>query len=262
MEKLFFKNTVLIVLVHLLTFTLNAQINEPGLITDRPDQTESSAIVPVSKVQIETGMVLENDQSDLIKQKSFVYNSTLLRYGVFSNFELRLGLEYAKDRFILNDSATIASGFSPLYTGFKIKISEEDKWLPEIAFLGGFVMPFTAGKDYKPSYSAANLRFAFSHTLSEMFSIGYNLGMEYDGESAIPGYFYSVAIGIGISEKIGMFIESYGIIYEEGNAEHLTDFGFTYLLLPGFQIDISAGKGINENATDYFFGMGLSYLFR
>ncbi len=238
-----------------------AQDETPELITDRPDQTESSAVVPLGSLQIETGFLMENRETDFFNLNSFAYNTTLLRYGLRENFELRLGLEYLGEEVEVKsaDSSYSFSGLSPVYTGFKVKIADEDGWKPEIAFLGGLVLPFTANEDFKPEYTAANIRFAFAHTLSDRLSIGYNLGAEWDGESAVPGYFYSLALGIGITDKIGMFAESYGLITEEGEAEHLVDAGITYLLLPNLQLDISGGLGMNEEAIDNFISFGLSY---
>ena len=244
----------------LITFTVKAQETVPKLITDRPDQTESSTVVPFRSLQIETGFVMENDESTISKHTSFAYNTTLLRYGLFENMELRLGLEYLGEKIIYKniDLQDTYSGISPLYLGFKTKIAEENGWMPEIAFLGAMVLPFTADKEYKPSYPAANMRFSFAHTLSDRFSLGYNLGAEWDGESVIPSYFYSIALGIGITDKLGMFIESYGLILEEGKGEHLLDMGFTYLIKPNIQLDISGGIGLNDETINNFISAGLS----
>ncbi|MBU1369122.1 MAG: transporter [Bacteroidetes bacterium] len=255
--------TKLILALIIISGYIQAQNMVPELITDRPDQTESSVVVPLRSLQIETGFVLENDETDLIKQKSFTYNTTLLRFGLLKNLELRLGLEYLGEKVEIkkNDTLNSFSGLSPIYTGFKVKIADEDGWKPEIAFLGGLVLPFTANDDFKPEYSAATVRFAFSHTLSERFSLGYNLGAEWGGVTAIPGYFYSIAIGFGLAENLGLFVESYGLIPEEGVSEHLIDAGFTYLIIPNFQIDISGGIGLNNNAIDNFISLGFTYRF-
>jgi len=239
---------------------INAQNEVPELITDRPDQTESSVVLPHKSLQIETGFVMESSQTDLSSQQSFAYNSTLLRYGLLKNFELRLGLEYlgGKVKIKNTDTTNTFSGLSPLYAGFKVKIADEDGWKPEIAFLGGLVLPFTSDKNFKPEYSAADIRFAFSHTISDRFSIGYNLGAEWDGETAIPEYFYSISLAAGITDDLGAFIESYGWLPEDGESEHLLDAGFTYLILPNFQFDISAGIGV-QNSIDNFISFGLTY---
>lgn len=250
-------------ILFLITFSLiaKAQNETPELITDRPDQTESSAVVPHKSLQIETGFVMKNKETDFIVQRSYEYNTTILRYGLLKNMELRLGMEYLGDKVSNKKSDTTNNvlGLSPIYTGFKIKIAEEEGWKPEIAFLGGLVLPFTADKEYKPDYSATNIRFLFANTLSDRFSIGYNLGAEWDGETAATGYFYSLSLGIGLTDKLGMFVEGYGLLPEEGDSESLFDAGFTYLVFPNFQLDLSGGIGLNDNAIDNFLSFGLTY---
>ena len=250
----------LFTLIILFSLSLNAQEKIADLVTDRPDQTESSSVVPHRSLQIESGFLLENKNGDAFDEKNLAYNSTLLRYGLLENFELRLGMEYLgyKQIFPDTDEENTALGLSPLYAGFKVAITEEKGWIPEIAFLGGMVLPFTADDNFKPKHAAANMRFSVAHTLSDRFSLGYNLGVEWDGESAEPGYFYSLALGIGLLDKLGMYVESFGLISENG-AEHLVDGGFTYLLFPNFQLDISGGLGLNDEAIDNYVSIGFSY---
>jgi len=242
--------------------TARAQNEPPELITDRPDQTESAATVPHRSLQIETGFVMAKDETDQFKNWAFAYNTTLLRYGLLENFELRLGSEYLgeKMKYKQTDVTTSSSGLGPLYTGFKVKIHEEEGWKPEVALLGGLLLPFTASEDFKPEHTGGGLRFAFSHTLSDRLSLGYNLGAEWFGETAIPTYFYSVSLGAGISDGLGVFIESFGLIPEEGEAGHMLDAGLTFLLLPNFQLDASGGFGIH-NSIDHFISLGLTYRF-
>jgi hypothetical protein len=244
-------------------FAGRAQNVFPDLITDRPDQTESSTVVPLKSLQIESGFVLENNSNDYANEKSYTINSTLFRYGIMENFELRLGLEFLKNSIELknSDSTSAISGLGPLYTGFKLQICDEELYLPEIAFLGGLILPLTANKNFNLKYSGSAFRFSLSHTISGSTSVGYNLGVEWDGESSIPIYFYSLAIGIDISDKLGMFIESFGMLPEDGNSENLIDGGFTYLLSSSFQIDVSGGFGINDSAINNFISFGLSLRF-
>jgi hypothetical protein len=252
--------TFLIVILILSSIVCEAQDPIPALITDRPDQTESSAIVPYRSLQIETGSLMEKNGTNLSEQKAFAYNTTLFRYGLLDNFELRLGMDYlrGKEHIKNTDTTYTFAGLSPVYTGFKVKIAEEEGWKPEIAFLGGMLFPFTAGEHFKLSHPAANMRFAFAHTLSDRFSLGYNLGAEWNGESAQPGFYYSVSLGTGISDYLGMFIESYGLVRGKGDAEHLLDAGVTFLLLPNLQLDMSGGIGIHD-AADNFVNFGVSY---
>lgn len=252
----------LILVLCIFSFTLiKAQETTPELITDRPDQTESSAVVPHKSLQIETGFIWSNDANDAFKQTNTTYNSTLLRYGLLKNFELRLGMEYNKE--LLEDKLTNVEnsikGISPLHVGFKINITEEKGLMPEMAILGGLNMPFTANEDFKTDYTGIVIRFAFTHTLSDRFSFAYNLGTEWDGDSAIPGYFYSAVLGASLADRFGLFAEFYGTFYENNSQEHLFNAGVTFLVIPNLQLDVSAGLGLNENALDNFISAGLSY---
>jgi hypothetical protein len=246
----------------LLTVWLPAwsQSEVPELVTDRPDQTESSGVVPLRTLQIETGLVMTVDRNDQTQFRRFTYNSTLLRYGLLENFELRAGLEYLseKEKMLENGDQSALTGFSPIYLGFKTRITEERGWIPEIAFLGGLSLSFTAKKEFRALHPAAIMRFAFTHTLTDRFSFGYNLGAEWEGESG-PGYFYSAVLGIGLTETLGMFVEPFGILATENVNEHLLDAGLTWLVLPNLQLDLSGGVGLNEAASDYFISVGLSY---
>lgn len=230
-----------------------AQTETRDLVTDRPDQTESSITVPHKSLQIETGFVKETQGNTT----GLAYNTTLLRYGLLENLELRFGLEYLGEK---NDQTNIDySGLSPLYAGFKINVRKEDGWKPEVAFLGAIAMPFTADDAFKPKDVAANMHFALSHTLSDRFSLGYNIGIEWDGDNATPSYPYSLALGISLIDKLGMYIEGFGAFMENNNTELLTDGGFTYLILPNFQADISGGIGLTDNAIDNYLSIGLTY---
>lgn len=250
----------LLLLIVLLLF-VNNLFAQQELVTDRPDQTESSVTVPFKSLQIETGFLLESTKSDIYEVKDFAYNSTLLRYGLLENFEMRVGLEYLGSQVtgIGIDTSYNSSGMSPLYLGLKLMVREEDGIFPEIAFIGGLDFSQTANKDFASDYSAPSFRFAFSHTLSERFSIGYNIGAEWDGFTANPGYYYSFVLGAGITDNIGGFLEVYGTVPEKSTGTHLLDGGLTWLVTPVFQMDVSGGLGLNDNAIDSFISVGLTY---
>lgn len=58
--------------------------------TDRPDQTETPALVPRGMFQMENGFSFEDAGNG---NESIVAPSSLLKYGLNDNFELRLILE-------------------------------------------------------------------------------------------------------------------------------------------------------------------------
>jgi hypothetical protein len=70
------------------SFVANAQIE-----TDRPDFTESPNTVPKGALQVETGFIFENDKIENLggsfEYQNMTVNTTLLRFGLQENFELR-----------------------------------------------------------------------------------------------------------------------------------------------------------------------------
>ena len=73
---------------------LQAQDTPPSqraLITDRPDATEAPSVVPAGFLQVETGGFYESFNENNVTFERNVFNTTLLRYGILSNLELRVG---------------------------------------------------------------------------------------------------------------------------------------------------------------------------
>lgn len=252
---------LLLICLFVLSFFALAQSDYSEMVTDRPDQTESAQVVPMKSLQIETGFVRERYKIGEASYVDYAFNSTLLRYGLLKKLELRLGLEYLGSRIedIQSNESDLKNGLGALLTGIKYKILEEDGLKPGLALLGNLAFPFTSKEEFKSDHTAAGLRLALSQSLSDRFALGYNLGGEWDGDSDVTAWFYSISLGIGLSDKLGMFIESYGLIPNRDEAVHLVNAGFTYAILPNLQADISAGLGLNDTAIDNFIGFGLSY---
>lgn len=250
-----------LMLVLLLSIYTNAKIISQELITDRPDQTESSSVVPVKHLQIETGAIYEKHKSAQIDFTNITYNTSLLRFGLLETLELRVGLEYLSAESYEKewDWTTGDNGFGPLQIGFKIFIAGEDGLLPEMAFIGALDLPITANKEFKSDYPAPAMIFCMTHTLSQAVSFGYNFGAEWDGGSASPNYIYSSVIGISINESLGIFVETYGSFNDAQPADNKFDVGATYKLMNNLQLDISSGIGLSSNSPDYFFAGGFSY---
>ena len=253
--------TKLVLFFLVATVLAKAQDTPSELVTDRPDQSESAKVVPLKALQIETGLILETYDAEYITIKNTTYNTTLLRYGLLEDFELRLGLSYvSQERTYTNgiDKVT-SSGMSPLHTGFKVELFEEKGWLPQLAFLGSLLVPATAAEAFKPDYLAPGMRFAFAHTLTDQLSLGYNLGAEWDGDSAAPYYFYSLVVGIGVGDHMALFLETYGYKPDGEQIQPLVDAGLTFLLRNNLQFDISGGLGLKDNVPDNFLSVGLTY---
>ena len=62
------------------------------LITDRPDQTESAVVVGEKKIQIESGILNQENSGG---EKNLSIPTNLFRYGISEKIELRLNLEHS-----------------------------------------------------------------------------------------------------------------------------------------------------------------------
>ena len=63
---------------------------------------------------------------------------------------------------------------------------------------------------------------------------------------------------IGISDKLGAYIELYGDLPENSKANHLWDAGLTYLFSNNFQFDVLAGTSLTKG-QDLMVGAGISF---
>jgi hypothetical protein len=241
-----------ILIMGLIVSTSNyAQTLEP-IQADRPDQTETPAIVPKGMLQAETGFTFQKNDAF---SKSFSLPSTLWKYGVNENFELRLITEFLSEK-INNENF---NGLTPIHIGFKVKLAEESGIIPKTSFIAHISLPNAASAQYKTDYYAPEFRFTMQHTLSEKFSLSYNLGAEWDGFSAEPTFLYTLTTGYSITKKMGSYIELYGFAPQNDKANHNLDGGITYLINNNFMLDLSSSIGISKNAPKNYFAFGFSF---
>jgi hypothetical protein len=136
-----------------------------------------------------------------------------------------------------------------------------------MAFIGGVSIP-SGAEELTDSRVVPGFAFAFAHTLTERLSLGYNLGAVWfteedaDGEKRTSSVaLWTVALGIGITEKLGAYVELYGnpVVSALESASSTFNGGFTYLIRRNVQLDISAGVGLSGGAPDWLAGLGVSF---
>lgn len=218
---------------------------------DRPDQTETPAIVPKGMFQMENGFVFEKDGGN----KSFIAPTALWKYGVNENFELRLITELSFSEI----EGEKRDGLNPVKVGFKAKLLDEKGIVPKTSIIAHLQIPDLASKILKAENYATLFRFTMQHTLTDKISLGYNLGAEWDGNVSDATFIYTLTGGYKITEDLGCYVEVFGFAPEEDKASHNADGGFTYLLSDNFMLDASAGFGLTQNAPDYYVSAGFSF---
>jgi Putative MetA-pathway of phenol degradation len=225
----------------------------PSIQTDRPDQTECPFITPINYFQFENGFSYEEIDEN---SSEIVIPTILTRFGINNNFELRLITENIIGKDNLGEGS---SGISPILIGFKTRLFEEKGVIPLTSFIGHISIPKLASTKFKTIYYAPQFRFTMQHTISDKQSLSYNLGSEWDGETAEPTFIYTLTTGYLFSEKIGGYLELYGFVPQFEKPDHRFDAGFTYLFNPNHQLDISGGFGLSEKSSRYFVSLGYSF---
>ena len=247
---------------------------DPGaVVTDRPDQTESAEAVPSGFVQLELGWAIGREASGDVETDAFSAPSALLRIGVGGGVEIRVGLP----AWISESETTLGGefdrdGIGDGEIGFKWAFGSGPV---QTALLGGLSVPI-GEDDFSTERFDPSVRFLLAHDVTDRVSFGYNLGLAWvtedvdGGAGAGPagGAFrdtqveapYTFAIGFGLTDQVGAFVESFGAIgiSDVRPSTHSVDGGLTLLLSDGVQLDLSGGVGLNDAAEDWFLGSGIS----
>ena len=161
---------------------LRAQVEK--IDTDRPDQTESAAIVPKNYFQAEFGFNKENafyDNYDLI------HPTALFKYGL-KKFEFRLVTTIRSSYEHLVPNPKWTKGIDPIEVGFKAALWEEKKLLPKTSFIFHLGLPILASKNFRTDHIAPTFVFTMQHSLTGNIGFGYNLGATWDGFSPTPAW--------------------------------------------------------------------------
>ncbi len=248
-----------IILVATFFILLSVHFSYGQMVTDRPDQTESTVTVRPGNLQIEAGTVLGFSKGPNGLIKELALPAALFRFGIGESFEIRLGRDYLI--YDAGENRSQVEGISDLEIGFKWNISSGKEL--DVAFIGNVITP-TGTESISLGQTGGGILLALARDISESTGMGYNLGFTSYGEVGNE-LFFSAAVGHSINEKAGFFIELYGSYSEDisiyGNTEEIFingDFGLTYLILDNFQLDFSLGTGFNHEMN--FISAGFSWL--
>jgi hypothetical protein len=160
------------------------------------------------------------------------------------------------------------TGAEDLYLGFKIGLTPQEYWLPEMAIIPQMTVPtghraFTAD-EILPGF---NWVYAWQITdrVSTAGSTQFNRAIDDGTNEAYTQWAQSWTIGGALTDTIGVYTEWYALFPHSADTakpEHYLNGGFTYLFTNNVQWDIRAGVGLNAAAADYFVGTGLSIRFQ
>ena len=240
------KIVLIIILTAIFFGTLNAQI-----ITDRPDQTESSSTVSKGTLQLESGILIGFESENPPTTRQILLPTNLFRYGITNWIELRILSQFETIK--IEDKNY--EGISDLEIGAKVQLLKKEEVNTEIAFLSHLIVPTGTHEITSDNFGLSN-KLSISHGINETVGVGYNIGYNYFGEGN-GDVTYSLAFGVGINDRVGIYVEPYGEL--AGMEDFISNFdaGFTYLVNNDLQFDFSFGVGLNQQMN--YISIGCSW---
>lgn len=225
----------LFILITLNSFAqTDAEIN-----SDRPDQSDGTYIITKQKLQVENGITF---------QKNTLVNNLMLRYGITKSTEARLLVDAGK--------IVTQKGLLPVGISFKQRIIHEKKFLPAITLVGYYRLGKLATSDFKNSNHEYSLVLAFNHTLSNSFSVAYNLSSGNLKSSINTTFLVSYAP----IHKLTCFAEYFSRFETHYLPQQNIDAGILYHINNNFQLDLAFGAQLFNNKNSYA-TTGFSYAF-
>jgi Putative MetA-pathway of phenol degradation len=223
------------------------------IVTDRPDVTNSSIVVPTGSLQAENGINLSSREGARLVDGT----NTRLRLGVAPCVELLIDLP----SYTAAIRGRASSGFSNVAPAIKWQLSP----LP-----GEFDLSATAGVGLPTGATAIAghgvqpyLQFPWSRELaagwgvSGMFTTFFTPSDPNSKITVEPTFVLEKEIG----ERAEVFIEYIGDYRQHAGPAHLLNSGAAYRLTATQQIDFHVGFGLNHNAPSMIFGLGYSFRF-
>ncbi|MGB4846983.1 MAG: transporter [Saprospiraceae bacterium] len=225
--------------------------------TDGPNQSDGAFILTKGYFQMENHFSI----ADISPGFVYTYPSTLWKVGVSESFELRVLTEYIN---ITHEGLPDNDGLLPVKVGFKTKLFNQNGIIPQAAVLGFLSLPGIASKQFQTTYFAPSMLLSFENTVTDVFSLAYNVGAKWNGEDARPNFLYTFSVAADIYHGLGAYIEAYGDVPQQrtDDFQHRLDGGLTYLISNDVVVDVSGGIGLSDNAPERYVAVGLSYRFK
>ncbi len=245
---------------------------EERIETERHDFTQSTDTVGQGVVQIEAGYSYFYKDKDEEIENSHTTPETMVRIGLSDDIEFRLRFTYDW-RFI--DVEEDLSGSQDLLWSFKLRVTDQDGWIPESAVELRATAP-TGGSDWSLDRVAGGFDFIYGWELTEGCELYGSTGCSTGGLgdfSLLPEdpagdqfvvWSQSVALGIELTEQVTFYSEWFGQFshaLEDNFTMQVYNVGFDYYLTQNLVLDVRAGVGLSEDADDFFTGVGGGYRF-
>ncbi|HXB73301.1 MAG TPA: transporter [Candidatus Acidoferrales bacterium] len=229
---------------------------EQEIVTDRPDITESSIVVPAGSLVVESGFTWARDHGKGVVDLS----ESLVRLGLGNRTELRFGLPcYHHGLFDNLGGRGTPSGFDDVSFGVKEQIGP----LPGGIDLAVIVaVSFPTGASARSTHGVDPvIKLPWSRELPHGWSFGGMQSLFYQTENGKRNPIWEPTFYLErrITRRSDGFVEYGGDFPHVGGSLQVIHFGMAYRVTPKQQIDFHFGFGLSSAAPKYFVAAGYSF---
>ena len=220
------------------------------IVTDRPNTTNSSLVVPFGSFQAENGITYTARKGSDVLDGS----ETRLRLGVAHCTELTLDVP----TYFYAPNGPAASGFGDVKLGVKRQLPR----LPgdfTLSATAGLLFPTGANNVAGPGYNPF-LQFPWSRDFESKWSVGGMFTVTwYTSQPPFnPTFEPTFVIGRALGDAANAEVEYVGD-YNHQRPTQVLDTGAVYRVTDHQQVDFQAGFGLNSASLHHFFGIGYSF---
>ncbi len=237
-----------------------AAAGEP-LQPNRPGQADPPTVLAPGVAHIEGGFTFERETEGNPDTDTLTVPEHELRMGVHERFELQLSAEGFVQEW--RDGDGNDTGGSDLELDARVRLWEQAGWRPATALEFGLSFPTGSGFATSDGFDPkGEILYAWDFAARWNLNGNFDFASETQGDDDSSRHFIfrpELALGLTISERLGTFVEYYGVIEVDAANHHSIDAGFTFLVNDDLQLDVSAGAGLNDAGTDFFVAAGVAW---
>ena len=225
---------------------------DPEIVTDRPDVTESSVVVPKGSLQIENGLTWTSDHGS----QNFDLSESLMRFGVSTRTEIRIVVPNYLGA--ISGPGSV-SGFGDIALGMKQQLGP----LPggfDLSVIVALSVPTGASRISSHGYDPF-IKFPWSKELGAGWSTGGMQSLFWNTDTSKRNGVWEPTFYIEkeITKPWDAFAEYAGDFGQWGGSKQIAHFGTAHRITPKQQVDLHFGFGLSHAAPSRFFAVGYSF---
>jgi hypothetical protein len=218
--------------------------------TDRPDTTNSSAVVPVRSLQLENGI----NFADWPDGTRFDGTNSRVRLGVLDRTEVLVDLP----NYSMSPRSADVRGFTGIAPAGKLELGNLPRGL-QVSIVTGVGLPTGANGNFGQSYKPY-LQVPRSQDIVGDWSLHGMLTQTWiPGQVSDRLFEETLSLQRDIGEQLDAFVEYVGDYPNREGASQTLNFGGAYRITNFQQFDFHAGFGFTRQSPTSFIGIGYSF---